>query len=298
MFRFFLTTVSVAPFLVLCCFASAQTTIDNSIHDVDVCELLKDPDSFDSRIVRFRGQLNFAFEGHHVHDDPCGLPILHRGIWWDYGGESLAALAQDEQRIRAMTSPIQRDAQFELFEARTHDRRKLRPDGDPCDSSRECAHYEVVATFTGRFLARRGGYGHMGCCHLFVIEQISNVEPTRTLVPDDEAKFACNHEEWQSEYVFQTPGLDARLTANKRFLTDQMRAHGDDSLIEAMDKQLSPFAGMTGVLKWSSPDLMKTYKVRFPERSSRKKGKKQPTSGPLPPVAVEVSREQCTLIGQ
>jgi hypothetical protein len=294
MFRFFLT---IALLFLLLGYSVSQSVPNDSIRDVEVCDLLKHPESFDSQVVRFRGQLIFEFENDHVNDDSCGLPILHRGIWWDYGGESILALAQDAKRIKAMTSPVQRDAQFALFEARTQDRRKIRPDGEPCHTSRECALYEVVATFTGRFLARGGGYGHKGCCHLIVIEQISDVEAMRTAVPGDDAKFECEHEVWQGEYFFQTvPGIDAHLATNKRFLADQMRTHGDELFIEAMERELSPFADLTGSLRWSSPDLLKTYGIRFHERSKSKRVKKQPIWEPVLPVDVQVTREQCHLL--
>jgi hypothetical protein len=114
----------------------------------------------------------------------------------------------------------------------------------------------------------------MGCCHLFVVEQVSDVDATRTPVPVDDAKFSCENEAWQSEYTLQIPpGIEAHLAANRQFLADQMRTRGDESLVETMKRELSPFADATGSMTWSSPDLLTTYKSDFRRNLIRRKSR-------------------------
>ena len=135
----------------------------------------------------------------------------------------------------------------------------------------------------------------MGCGHLFVIEQVSEVEARRTSVPDEQRKFSCTRASWQSEYSAATvPNLDARLASNKQFLIDQVRAHGDDSLIESMEPE-SPwhFLGLTGYLALSSPDLLTTYTAQFPQSPHPKKATKHQSAAPAVPIVMNVSRERC-----
>jgi len=284
------------------CLAQGKAQGD-PIPEVEVCQILNNPTLFDGQVVRFRGRLEFEFEGHHVNDDVCGLPRLHASISWSYGGEPLLALEPERRRIQGLASPILRDASFDEFGVRTRARRAKRPDGEPCQSHQECAYYNVVATYTGRFFAGKmrpermlaGGFGHMGCCHLFVIEQVSDVDAQRTVVPDEEHKFSCSSSTWPSDYHGASlPGVDARSAANKQFLADQMRSHGDESLIENM-QSASPWRtlGLTGRLSWSSPDLLTTYTAQFPQSSQPKKHGKHEPDKTAEPFVVNVVRERC-----
>lgn len=272
--------------------------------DVDICQVLQNPGSYDGKRVSFRGRLEFEFEGDHIDDSNCGLPPLHTGIWWDYGGEGASAFSADAARIQAETSPIVRDAQFDAFTAHTGAYRTLQPNGQQCKSHKACAYYEVVATYTGKFFAGRTGagkvlpgFGHMGCCHLFVIERISDVVPKRSLVPSEETKFHCKAESWQSGYsLLPTPSLSDHLAANKQFLAEQLRGHGDEPLIQVMEQNLSWYAGMSGYLIWASPDLLTTYTVQLPVVPSHKKRKGQ-NDLPATSIPVNVTREHCEAMG-
>lgn len=282
----------------------SQGEDNEPIRDVEVCQILNNPDAFDGMRVRFRGQLDFEFEDHAIGDRACALPFIHTGVWWTYGGEPLLAHQPGMKKIRAMTSPVLQDSQFDEFRERIRAYRRKRPDGEACRSHRECAYYDVVATYTGRFFAGKkmpgrtiaGGFGHFGCCHLFVVEQVSEVDARRTSVPDEEQKFSCTSTSWQSEYPAVTVGSrDARSAANKQFLIDQVRAHGDDSLIEALESE-SPWEllGITGYLVLSSPDLLTRYTAGFPQYARHlKKAKKPESPAAAAPIVMNVTRERC-----
>ena len=285
-------------------FCLSQTPDNNSVRETDICQVLSDPAAFDGQLLRFRGRLEFEFEGTNVDDTVCTPPLFHSRIWWAYGGEPWLAHRSEGKRILSLTSPVLKDEQFDEFGARTHARRVSRPDGEKCHTHGECAYYDVVATYTGRFFASKtsledrptGGPGRTGCCHLFVIEQVSEVEAQRTAVPDEERTFSCTSTSWQSEYpVLRVPNIDGRMAANKQFLIDQARAHGDDSLIEAIEsKSRWEFLGLTGYLVLSSPDLLTTYTAQFPQSVMRlKKAKKHHPAAPATPIIMNVSRERC-----
>jgi len=292
-------------FLITPSFVLGQAPSNDSVRTVEICEVLKNPSAFDSQMIRLRGRLELEFENETVDDRACGLPVFHTGIWWTYGGEPLLAHEPDGKRIRALAWPVLKDAQFNEFEARARERRKHLPDGEWCHSHWECAYYDVVATFTGKFFAGKkhpgrtlaGGFGHMGCCHLFVIEQISDVVAQRTQVPFEERQFSCTSNTWQSEYpTVSVSGIDWRAATNRQFLADEMRAHGDASLVDALQQNPSwGYLALTGYLVWSSPDLLTTYTVELPHRlrSGEKRHEPQTTAGPL---IVNVTREHCEAI--
>ena len=281
----------------------SQTPPQNSPRDVEVCELTKNPTAYDKQLVRVRGRLEFEFEGQTVDDRICGMPLWHTGIWWSYGDDILQTPSRETKRIQPIVSPTLRDHSFQTFEEYSRLRRAVLPDKSHCRSHRECAYYDVIATFTGKFFAReprphRGltGFGHMGCCHLFVIEQVSDVSVQRTPVPPDDQAFSCTTTAWQSEYpVTAVSSINERVERNRQFLMDQARSHGDDSLADKMKSGSQwQFVGLTGSFIWSSPDLLTTYAAQFPKSvlTLRKKRDKQPEPT-MAPLLMNVSREYC-----
>ena len=289
--------------------AAAQGLAADSVRDVDVCSVLKDPVSFDGQLIHLRGTLNFEFEGATVKDDSCKQTLFHTAIWWDYGGTPISAGQQDAARINAMMKPVVKDSAFEEFTARSYARRQQRPDGLRCNSARECAYYDVTATFIGRFFAgkkqpnrRFSSFGHKGCCHLFVIEQISNVVAERTPVPPDDQTFLCSNETWPGEFEYApAPHMslqDAtalRVAANKKFISDQIHLHDGGAFDQSLESQ-SPwdYFGLNGSVTWSAPDLLTTYRVEFPTPSARRKAAKQKDEQlTTSPINVNVTRERC-----
>lgn len=158
----------------------------------------------------------------------------------------------------------------------------------------------MTATFTGWFFAGKmhpgpGGFGHMSCCDLFVIEQVSDVAATLTKVPYQDEKFSCSSTTWQSEYqAVRVADLAKNAAANREFLIQQMQTHNDSSLVETA-KSTSPWSllALTGWLIWSSPDLLTTYKVEFPNLPAVKKPKRHQPPLMSGPITVNVMRERC-----
>ena len=150
------------------------------------------------------------FEDFSLYDPDCHAPGLS-GVWLTFGGD------QDEITTYCCVNhtrkkgtnieagghsiPLLRDQALHEFLRVLQTQRLRRPDGRQCESD-ECYYYRpVAATVTGLFLSGQGnghsfsGYGHLGCCHLLVIRQVSDVTAERTLVPAG-GQFKCSKETW------------------------------------------------------------------------------------------------------
>jgi hypothetical protein len=89
-------------------------------------------------------------------------------------------------KVNGRPIPLVHDAALTLFKQRL-DAVRIAPIGDrPCY---DCHLYRVTATLTGVFFAASkgehyfSGYGHLGCCHLLAIDQVSDVSFERTAIP-------------------------------------------------------------------------------------------------------------------
>jgi hypothetical protein len=151
--------------------------------DVPGCELGKNPKAFDGRLVRVRGALSVHFEDFSLDISDCGT---RQGIWLAFGGDVpgvVPSTANDivrrpvsDIKVNAVSYGINKDVNFwklyALIAARHGDKRD----------------YQVSATLMGMFFSGEelrnskgdalgfGGYGHLGCCSLLAITQISDVE--------------------------------------------------------------------------------------------------------------------------
>jgi len=284
-----------------------QTASVEPVHDVEICAVLQNPRSFDGQITRFRGGLDFEFEANLVNDKFLRSPLVSHLHLVGLRQQSIADWEPNAKRIRALATPILKDAEFEEFNARAQDRRTLRPDGQPCNNSRECGYYDVIATFTGRFYAGRmspsgklGGFGHMGCCHLLVIGQVADVLAKPTPVPPENERFACTTVSWQSE--FQRVSADsssplqvfaAHLAASKQFLINQARVHDGDAQAEAMESDSLERFGALGGATWSSRDLLTSYRIEFPQPDRSKAGKGRQAQREAADITVTVVKERC-----
>lgn len=134
---------------------------------------------------------------------------------------------------------LKRDEHFNLFKRLLMARRVDSPlDRETCwhDS---CHFYKVTATLQGLFAAaptdRFGGYGHLACCHLLAIQQISDVKAFRKPVP--------------AGGVYQCKDEGSREVTTEEFLSSQRRCSGYRDCIAARAEQISLLAGQ----KWNDP---------------------------------------------
>jgi hypothetical protein len=144
---------------------------------VSMCALQADPASYNHKMIDVRAVVSHGFEDFTLSDPRCER---RSGVWLEYGGRvnseteyccgvkagpRAAALV-----VEGITTGLIDDALFRRFDARVRSR------GD----------VSFRAHLIGRFFAGLkqrtpkgdfwGGYGHLGCCSLLVIEQVLAVE--------------------------------------------------------------------------------------------------------------------------
>jgi hypothetical protein len=150
--------------------------------DVPGCELAESPKAFDGKLVRVRGTLSVHFEDFSLDIPNCDT---RQGIWLAFGGDVpgiVPSTANDMVRkpgsdikVNGVSYGIKKDVNFWKLYALIAARHGNKPD------------YRVTARLTGMFFGEElrnskgdvlslGGYGHLGCCALLVITQVSDVE--------------------------------------------------------------------------------------------------------------------------
>jgi hypothetical protein len=173
-----------------------------------VCQLERDATAFDHKVVQVRGSAGLGFEVFTLGDRMCN-ESSSTPVWLTFGGD-VSDIATyccgDHSRahgknleIEGRSAPLQKDSNYERFQKLLRASRSRKPNGEPCYQG--CPFYRVSATLTGLFLARREnadgveGYGHLSCCSLFIIQQITDVSADRTAVPA--GAFLCEKSDWK-----------------------------------------------------------------------------------------------------
>jgi hypothetical protein len=147
---------------------------------VSLCELIQDKARFDRKRLRINAFVTYGFENFQLADPDCDRDA---NVWLTYGGTARSGAVyccpgeggtkerRENVRIEGIEVPLRRDAMLEDFRkllSETHDT-------------------TVYVTLTGWFFTGRkneagrvdslAGYGHLGCCSLFVIEGVEDFEP-------------------------------------------------------------------------------------------------------------------------
>jgi len=145
---------------------------------VSLCDLLKDPKAFSGKNIQIRGAIISEFEIFNIDDDSCGRSN-RPGIWLMFGGDvdcPTPSTWNDVNRpkgknveFNGVEYPLVKDKNFSKF----HDAITLRHD--------KKSVYRITASLEGTFFAGDSGntlpgYGHVGCCYLFIIHKISQVD--------------------------------------------------------------------------------------------------------------------------
>jgi hypothetical protein len=142
---------------------------------------LKTPQAFDGKTLLIRGRINLEFEDFSIYDIDCNTSPQ---IWLAFGGDvstPTMSTINDTHRPGGRNLEFQgseytlvKDDIFNEFYKLVTTKEKYRP------------AYRVTATLTGTFSRGKtvtypsgqhimSGYGHLGCCHLFIIQQVSDV---------------------------------------------------------------------------------------------------------------------------
>jgi len=168
--------------------------------DTTVCDVIKNPKSFDGKTVRIKGTVAAGFDQFVVKDGPCGYPISV--IWLDYpqgtkGKAGPAALLQVQPAHNftgAYTAPtrtavtLDKSKDFKQFDSLLS-----QPRNKGAGMCLGCSRYEVSATLVGRLdgvadanlkrdaagkIVGFGGFGNMNAYPArLVLQSVSDVSP-------------------------------------------------------------------------------------------------------------------------
>jgi hypothetical protein len=166
---------------------AAQSVQDSSVaaqpRNATYCEIAKDPKVYNHEFVRLSAFLTHGFEDFGLAEPNCPAPPVHFSIWVMYGGKAESNTAYccpgetgGEQRseplvVEGIKTPLESDAMFQQFT-------------DLLKRERDTTVRVTVVGrfFSGKKLAINGstywrGFGHLGCCSLFVIQRVERFEP-------------------------------------------------------------------------------------------------------------------------
>jgi hypothetical protein len=271
--------------------ASASATPLN----VTICDLIRNAKSYDGRLVNVRGHVAFAFEDFGITDSACDIDFssaktTEAPIWLTYGGDeqdpAVYCCGSHHRRkgtdltIEGHTVPLIRDGAYREFRDRLEAQRLRRPEGSPCFD--ECKFYRVTASITGTFFAKGearepfSGYGHLGCCNLLVVQQVSNVSAERMGVPLG-GEFECTSESWapsrEEEQTLKIlrdcqPSTDGNCEAYLETALAQAAGHWKDEADQRKRGRLDRYGDVNGrlITEWiyltCSPVILRDRRQR------------------------------------
>ncbi|HEX5235410.1 MAG TPA: hypothetical protein VFW25_08775 [Silvibacterium sp.] len=156
---------------------------------VSLCEIKAHPEKYLEKLVEFTAVASHGFEDSMVEDSRCTWRNGSPEVWMEYGGRRstdtmyCCGFSPKPTRDKALIIDgiplsLVDDEKFQEFDARLH----------PKHSKPQRASNTVKATLRGRIFGRYegidgtqespawSGYGHMGCCMLFVVTQVMSVD--------------------------------------------------------------------------------------------------------------------------
>ena len=152
---------------------------------VSLCKVKAHPERFLHKLIEVTVTASHGFEDSMIDDGGCPWPNGGPGIWMEYGGtrstDTMYCCGSSPKPDRAKTLVVDGvpldlvdDETFRAFDKQLH----------PKHSKPQRGSDLVRATLRGRVFARYEGiggtqqnpawrgYGHMGCCMLFVVTQV------------------------------------------------------------------------------------------------------------------------------
>lgn len=158
---------------------------------VSLCEIKAHPEKFLHKLVEFTATASHGFEDSMVEDSRCAWPDLGPGVWMEYGGKRSTGTMYccgfspkpDRPKtlvVDGISLELVNDQTFKDFDKQLHPKHPMLRGSDT-----------VRATMRGRIFGKYEGiggtqqnpswrgYGHMGCCMLFVVTQVVSLDPSR-----------------------------------------------------------------------------------------------------------------------
>jgi hypothetical protein len=196
---------------IICCLLMLTISVvafaqDEKLPTVSICELQKNPDAYNHKLIQIQGMVSHEFENFSILD--AGCPDFRKSPWLMYGGDVPDDVTyavngtgnKNRVNIEGIEVPIRRDPVLERFRRLLNSYRldqKAKVQYFQTDPS-----FSVTATLIGRFFAGKDpgkraigrGFGHMGCCTLLVIEQVLSIDNIVSNVKPGELN--CYTEGW------------------------------------------------------------------------------------------------------
>jgi len=146
---------------------------------VTLCQLKNDRAAYNHKLIQVTGFVSHGFEDFTLIDPSCSSRL---DVWLEYGGTTASGtmyccgVTAERSRpkqlvIENIPVPLVHDERFREFDKLL----QRRPDS--------VAHATIIGRFFSGMQSKYasgvfwGGYGHMGCCSLLVIEQVVSVDP-------------------------------------------------------------------------------------------------------------------------
>jgi hypothetical protein len=148
---------------------------------INYCDLSQDPAPYNRRLIRLKGTVSQGFEDFSFHDSKCGASNSKFSLWLMYGGNLRSGTVyccpgeggqekrKENLKVEGIETSLVLDPQFYRFRASL----KRKP-------------HRIEATVVGWFFSGEkqtvgdksfwAGYGHLGCCSLFVIQRVERID--------------------------------------------------------------------------------------------------------------------------
>lgn len=216
---------------------------------ISVCQLKADPANFNHKLVQVTSFVSHGFEDFSLQEPSSDATF---DIWLEYGGKNVSGTVyccggsgertrRKQMEVENISIPLVEDENF-----RTLDRLLQVP------GAYAIAHATVVGRFfSGQEMSypggkRWGGYGHMGCCSLLVIQQVLGVD-------------AHDRDDLDYESFVDQPDLEKLKCSSYRYLTPirpyhdilraQENAESEQGEWAFEDPQRVALAGLANLLK-------------------------------------------------
>lgn len=246
----------VVPVLVLCGLSFCQEP-----QKVSTCELKNNASAYNHKLVQVTSFVSHGFEDFTLQDPDCDSKL---DVWLEYGGKSASGTMYCCGVTDARTRPTQVEVEgisiplLEDENCRQFDKLLQVPR----------VYAMVHATIEGRFFSGRempdrngkrwGGYGHMGCCSLLVIQQVFEVDPhdrgdldyESYVDQPDMAKLKCGSYRDLMEmlpYPEMRKAQDSAETADGEWAFDNPQRVAEDGLAKLLNLDLKSLTGIQQV---------------------------------------------------
>jgi hypothetical protein len=179
---------STLAFLVTLMFYPSPGRMGQSANEnpkiVSLCRVHTDSKAYDSKRVQFRSEISSEFADFSVFDPICpsndGI-----GVWLMFGGDvdcptpptvnDVGRPKGKDMEFHGVSYSLIKDESFRVFH-KAVTTRKIKRSSYRLITTLEGTFFSGDAGKDGRGRALLPGYGHLGCCHLFIIHQISQVD--------------------------------------------------------------------------------------------------------------------------